>query len=97
MGSTGNTYVPTFKNQTLATQPVVNVSVQKDNESIAHLKQSNALMTAMLNHMINTAGNSGNTTIVATQVSSDQVLDVIRQNPSAFQNILGQQKSNGWR
>ena len=85
------------KNITLATQPVVNVSVQKDNESIAHLKESNALMTAMLNHMINTAGNSGNTTVVATQVSSDQVLQILQQNPAALQNILGKNKSTGWR
>lgn len=97
VGSSGGTYVPTFKNQTLATQPVVNVSVQKDNESIAHLKESNALMTAMLNHMINTAGNSGNTTIVATQVSSDQVIQILQQNPAALQNILGKNKSTGWR
>ena len=97
VGSSGGTYVPTFKNQTLATQPVVNVSVQKDNESIAHLKESNALMTAMLNHMINTAGNSGNTTVVATQVSSDQVLQILQQNPAALQNILGKNKSTGWR
>ena len=93
----GGTYVPTFNNQELANKPVVNVSVQKDNESIRVLQEQLAHMKEQTSLLLNHLGNSGNTTVIATQVSSDQVLQILQQNPAALQNILGRNKSNGWR
>ncbi|NCB80280.1 MAG: phage tail tape measure protein [Bacilli bacterium] len=93
----GGTYVPTFNNQELANKPVVNVSVQKDNESIRVLQDQLTQMKEQTSLLMNHLGNSGNTTVIATQVSSDQVLQILQQNPAALQNILGRQKSAGWR
>ena len=93
----GGTYVPTFNNQELANKPVVNVSVQKDNESIRVLQDQLTQMKEQTSLLMNNLGNSGNTTVIATQVSADQVLQILQQNPAALQNILGRNKSNGWR
>ena len=80
-----------------ANKPVVNVSVQKDNESIRVLQDQLTQMKEQTSLLLNHLGNSGNTTVIATQVSADQVLQILQQNPAALQNILGRQKSAGWR
>lgn len=89
-------YSPYFKNQSLASNPIVNVTVQQQNDSIKELQEANALMRQQNNLLLNSNGSSS-PTIVTTAVSSEQVLQVLAQNPDALQRILGNNKSKGWR
>lgn len=89
-------YSPYFKNQSLASNPIVNVTVQQQNDSIKELQEANALMRQQNNLLLNSNG-SGTPTIVTTAVSSEQVLQVLASNPDALQRILGNNKSKGWR
>jgi hypothetical protein len=91
----GSEYTPYFKNQSLNSKPVVNVSIQQE-ESLKELQTANALMRQQNNLLLNTS-QAGNTTIISTNVSQEAVLEVLAQNPDALQNILGRNKSNGWR
>jgi hypothetical protein len=34
---------------------------------------------------------------IVTQVSAEQVLQVLNDNPQALSNILGRQRNSGWR
>ena len=95
VGTSGSDYVPFFKNQSLNTKPVVNVNIQQE-ESLKELQTANALMRQQNDLLLNTT-QSGNTTIVTTAVSADQVLQVPAENPEALNNILGRNKSNGYR
>lgn len=95
VGTSGSEYTPYFNNKSLNTKPVVNVNIQQE-ESLKELQTANALMRQQNNLLLNTT-QSGNTTIVTTAVSSDQVLQVLAENPDALQNILGRNKSNGYR
>lgn len=92
---TGGEYVPYFKNQALASKPMVNVNLQSEQNG-KRIEETNALLKQQNNLLLNVSSN-GNTTIVTTAVSSEQVLQVLQQNPQALQNILGRNKSNGWR
>jgi hypothetical protein len=97
-GATGDTYVPYFKNETLATQPVVNVQVAQQQNHIQELEKQTQVMSAMLNHMMsNQVQSGGGITVISTQMSDQQILEAINRNPSALSNILGRNKSTGWR
>ncbi|HMM21826.1 MAG TPA: phage tail tape measure protein [Selenomonadales bacterium] len=96
-GENKGNYVPYFKNPELATQPIVNVQLQQQNNHIKELERQTKVMTAMMNHMMNNS--DGNTTVVplVTQISSEQVLKVLRDNPDALNNILGYHRNQGYR
>ncbi|MCM0758511.1 phage tail tape measure protein [Sporomusa sphaeroides DSM 2875] len=94
-------YVPYFKNQELATQPIVNVQVQQNDAHIAELKAANQLMmqqNQMLIQMMNNPG--GNTTVVPimTQVSARDIGEVLQKNPEILTSLLNRERSlNRWR
>ncbi len=98
--TTGGTYVPYFKNPELATQPIVNVNVQQTESQNKHLIEANALMreqNQMLMAMVQNGGNNGNVVVMPVAPSSEQVMDIIAKNPAALANIMGRNKSSGWR
>ncbi|WP_371380744.1 hypothetical protein [Sporomusa aerivorans] len=91
-----NTYVPYFKDSSLATQPVVNVQMQQQQNHIDELQRQTQVLTAMLNHLMNNPGVNTTVLPVVTQVSSEQVLEVLAKNPSALSNILGRHRNSGF-
>lgn len=95
VGGSGVEYTPYFKNQSLNTKPVVNVNLQAE-QNAKRIEETNSLLKQQNNILLNTT-QSGNTTIVTTAVSADQVLQVLSENPDALNNILGRNKSNGYR
>jgi len=68
-------------------------------EHIDALQQTNTLLVDQNAMILQIAKEGGSTTLmpVITQVSSEQVLKILHDNPSALSNILGKQKSSGYR
>ena len=100
LGSNGTSqYVPYFKNQSLNSSPIINVEAQQNEALVAELKANNAMMKQQ-NHLLlngDFGGGGGNNTVVTTGASTEQVLEILRKNPGALQNILGGNKNKGWR
>lgn len=88
---------PYLKNPELAKAATVNVQVQQQNDHIKELEKQTQLLQTVVGALANNQGNNGNVTVVATQVSADQVLQVLQQNPSALNDILGRNRSIGYR
>jgi hypothetical protein len=65
---------------------------------LAKLDMQNALMlqqNQMLAMMANNSQNSGGVTVITTQVSQEQILDVLKKNPQMLQGAL--RRANGMR
>lgn len=100
-GTTGDAYVPYFKNSELATQPVVNVQVQQNDANIAELKAANDLMrqqNEMLMAMVQNGNSSGQVVVVQAQASAEPIGKALQQNPEILTSILNRERSLArWR
>lgn len=96
----GEQYAPYFKNEALATQPVVNVHVQQQESQNQHLIEANKLMVQqnqMLLAMLNKEGGNGNVTVIPMAPTAESVSKILSQNPEIITNLLYREKSlNRW-
>lgn len=91
-GASGDSYVPYFKNESLATSPVVNVQLQQNSEHIAELQTANKLMmqqNQMILQMLNN-GTGRNSVVQPVVVGGGQMSD------DELYNKINRMKSNGY-
>jgi TP901 family phage tail tape measure protein len=100
LGVLGNNQgvVPYLKNPGIAKQAAIQVQVQQQ-DHISAIERSNQLLTQQNQMIAQLAKTGGNMTVlpIITQVSAEQVLQVLNDNPQALSNILGRQRNSGWR
>jgi hypothetical protein len=97
-GKLGTQVAPSFNNQKLNQQAIsVNVNNGQTNallsEQNEHIKQQTQIMI----NMAKDGGNNGTIMPIITQVSSEQVLKVLQDNPSAIQSLMSRNNSWGYK
>lgn len=97
----GTNVVASVSDRTMQNAQSASLQSSANARHIAELEHANSLMIRqnqmMLSLVQNQGKNTGNTTIVTTAVSAEQVLGVLQSNPDALANILGRHKSSGFR